>query len=134
MLKLNPIGAHSQWLRSRSVAQRDIACEGLRRKKLKRFANRFIELDVPSLQSSLAEQTAQTHYHFARALVVALDFIHDQLDLFQVRRCRVEDQCRRLGVVENRAQWLIELVRNRRRQRAGGRPTIHMHQLRHSLA
>src|SRR5437667_1143816 len=44
LLKLNPIGAHSQWLRSRSVAQRDIACEGLRRKKFKRFANRFIEL------------------------------------------------------------------------------------------
>ena len=99
-----------------------------------RFARHIVQIDVLKVDDLLADQGAKALDDFARPLVVAPDVGQDRLQLGDVRRAGFEKDRRRLGIVENGAQRLIELMRDRRRHFAGRRLPIDVGKLRHALA
>src|ERR1700752_4667599 len=66
-------------------------------------------------------------------MLVASDIGQYFLQLREMRRRSVEHQFRGLGVAQNGAQRLRQLMRNRRRQFPDGRATVHVSELGNTL-
>ena len=75
------------------------------------------------------EQSAHPVDDGARALVVLADVGKNGADFVEVRRCVLQEQLRRLRVAQDRAERLIDLVRQRRRELAHHRDAAHVRDL-----
>ena len=64
------------------------------------------------------EQGAHPVDDLARAPIVLADVVDDRADLVEVRRRMLHEQRRRLGIAQDGAERLVDLVRQRRRELA----------------
>ena len=71
------------------------------------------EDDGLQLKVAPLEQCSQPVNHVAGALLVLADVGDDGTQLLQVRNIGLQEQFRRFGVAQNRAERLIQLVRKR---------------------
>ena len=83
-----------------------------------RVLHHLVHVDRPMLGLFLPEERPQTLDHRGRAAIALHDVVDDVRDLVEPRRRLREETLRRLCVAQDRRQRLVELVRERSRQRA----------------
>ena len=79
-----------------------------------RLANEFAHFERFRIEGLPLEQSAHLVDNGARTLVVLADVGNDLADFLKVRGRVLHDKLRRLRVAEDRTEWLIDFMRQRR--------------------
>src|SRR3954447_13614628 len=134
LLELNIVRQYPQGCPREHTAQGDPAGMSQGRNQIDGFTDHPVEVDFLRLEGRALEQAAQAPDYLAGALIVAPDVGQNFLQFVDVERRRIHHQRGGLGVDEDGAQRLIELVCDRRGQFSRYGIAVDVRELRNALA
>src|SRR5262249_54869216 len=135
LLQLNLVGAHRQRALEAVRDQTHASLRRLGQQEMQGSRDRVVEVELLKFGLSLRlQQLAQVLDDLRGVLIGLADVAENRLDLDEVRRIRRQQKLRGFGAAQDRAERLVDVVRDGRRQRAGRRGPVQVNDLEHAAA
>ena len=129
LLQMHVIGANGQRLRGLIAVDLNAAPGRFRLDNLKHVGDRTVDADCAGRDVLGSQKAAQMADDFSGPLVILADIGKYFLELLDIERAFGQQNLGGSGVVQDRAQRLVEFMRNRARHRADGQRAVHLRKL-----
>ena len=126
---MHPVAAHGRQIRRQIHRQLHVPVRRFRPRQLRDIADEFGQVEQLGVEDVPLEQGSHSLDDPARSLIVGPNVRQDRADFFEVRRLTLHEEFRSLGITQNRAERLIDLVRKRRSQLSHHRDAANMRDL-----
>ena len=114
LLELDAVAEDLRQIGVELVQNGDAADHGVAVEQADHFLEDGVEVERPQVRGVFLHERPDPTDDLAGAGVIVGDVVEDVANLLQVRVGGVQEPGRGLGVAQDRGQWLVELVRQRR--------------------